>query len=195
MSRASMASRAADFRNAFDKAFALPRSAGNDATGEDFLTIRIGGEGYAIRLNEIAGLVKGRRIVACPSVVPEFQGIAGVRGTFVSVYSLPVLLGYSVGVEHSPWLLLCSAKTAEGADETIGFAFPEFSGFVRAQPAQIHSASDRDAPSGQSARTAQFLSIGGEVRPIVAIRRLLARCLGEATLKNIAQGPEANRHF
>jgi chemotaxis signal transduction protein len=195
VSRASMASRAADFRNAFDKAFALPRSAGNDATGEDFLTIRIGGEGYAIRLNEIAGLVKGRRIVACPSVVPEFQGIAGVRGTFVSVYSLPVLLGYSIGVEHAPWLLLCSAKTAERGDEMIGFAFPEFSGFVRALPAQIHSASDRDAPSGQSVRTAQFLRIGGEVRPIVAIRRLLMRCLGQSTAKDIEQGPETNRHF
>lgn len=195
MSPGSMANRAADFRNAFDKAFALPRSAGNEATGEDFLTIRIGGEGYAIRLSEIAGLVKGRRIVACPSLVPEFQGIAGVRGTFVSVYSLPALLGYSIGMEHAPWLLLCSAKNSEGAGETIGFAFPEFSGFVRTVAAQIHSSPDRDAPSGQSVRTAQFLRIGGEVRAIVAIRRLLERCLGEATPKNIAQFPGANRHF
>ncbi len=195
MSPASMASRAADFRNAFDKAFALPRNAGAEASGEDFLTIRIGGEGYAIRLGEIAGLVKGRRVVACPSLVPEFQGIAGVRGTFVSVYSLPALLGYSVGVEHAPWLLLCSAKTGEGADETIGFAFPEFSGFVRTVPAQIHSAPDRDAPSGGSVRTAQFLRIDGEVRAIVAIRRLLARCLGEPAPKDGAQVLDANRHF
>jgi len=195
VSPASMASRAADFRNAFDKAFASPRATGNDAASEDFLTIRIGGDGYAIRLNEIAGLVKGRRVVACPSLVPEFQGIAGVRGTFVSVYSLSALLGYNVGMEQTSWMLLCSAKNTEGVNETIGFAFPEFSGFVRALAAQIHSASDRDAPSGQSVRTAQFLRIGGEVRAIVAIRRLLTRCLGQAAKKEIAQSPDATRHF
>jgi purine-binding chemotaxis protein CheW len=195
VSQASIANRAADFRNAFDKAFALPRNTGNVSTGEDFLTIRIGGDAYALRLREVAGLVKGRRVVACPSLVPEFQGIAGVRGTFVSVYSLPALLGYGIGAEQAPWLLLCGTKTAEGADETVGFAFPEFSGFVRALPAQIHSASDRDAPSGQSVRTAQFLRIGGEVRAIVAIRRLLTRCLGQATAEQNEQGAEANQTF
>lgn len=195
MSPASIANRAADFRNAFDKAFAMPRNTGNVSAGEDFLTIRIGGDGYAIRLREVAGLVKGRRIVACPSLVPEFQGIAGVRGMFVSVYSLPALLGYGIGVEQAPWLLLCGAKNAEGVDETIGFAFPEFSGFVRALPAQIHSASDRDAPSGQSVRTAQFLRIGGEVRAIVAIRRLLKRCLGQAASEHNAADAETPQGF
>jgi purine-binding chemotaxis protein CheW len=183
-----MVSRAADFRNSFDKAFSLSRVSSEASAAEDFLTIRIAGDGYAIRLREIAGLVKGRRVVACPSFVPEFQGIAGVRGTLVSVYSLAALLGYTVGAEHAPWLLLCAARAAEGVEETIGFAFPEFSGFVRALPAQVHSASDRDAPSGQSVRTAQFLSVGGEVRAIVAIRRLLKRCLDQAAPENTAQG-------
>ncbi len=192
MSPASLANRTADFRNAFDKAFALPRITGQDASGEDFLTIRIADDGYAVRLNEIAGLVKGRRIVACPRVVPEFQGVAGVRGKLVSVYSLAVLLGYGDGVGDAPWLLLCGARTAEGAEENIGFAFPEFLGFVRALPAQIHSASDRDAPSGQSVRTAEFLRIGGEVRAIVAIRRLLKRCLGQTAPEGEAQGAEAD---
>jgi chemotaxis signal transduction protein len=185
-----MANRAADFRNSFDKAFSLSRATSEDAAGEDFLTIRIAGDGYAIRLREIAGLVKGRRVVACPSFVPEFQGIAGVRGTLVSVYSLPALLGYSVGAEHAPWLLLCAVRTAEGVDETIGFAFPEFSGFVRALPTQVHSAADQDAPSGQSVRTAQFLRLGGELRAIVAIRRLLKRCLDQAAPENTTQGEQ-----
>src|SRR5262249_44363661 len=110
MSPASIATRAADFRSAFDKAFALPRNSGREADWEDFLTMRIAGDAYAIRLNEIAGLVKGRRIVACPSDVPEFQGIAGVRGAIVSVYSLPALLGYSTGGENSAWLVLCAAR-------------------------------------------------------------------------------------
>jgi chemotaxis signal transduction protein len=195
VSPVSIANRAADFRNEFDKAFATPRNAGTVSAGEDFLTIRIGGDGYAIRLGEIAGLIKGRRIVGCPSLVPEFQGIAGVRGTFVSVYSLPVLLGYGTGTEHSPWLLLCAAKTADGADETVGFAFPDFSGFVRALPSQIHSPPERDAPSGQSMRTAQFLRIGSEVRAIVAIRRLLNRCLRRDTPEPIGTDTEAGERF
>jgi chemotaxis signal transduction protein len=178
VSPTSIASRAADFRHAFDKAFAVPRASSDGAAREDFLTIRIAGDGYAIRLGEIAGLVKGRRIVACPSDVPEFLGIAGVRGTLVSVYSLPALLGYSVGWEHSTGLLLCAATPTEAIEGSVGFAFPEFSGFVRALSSQIHAAPDRKAPSSQSMRSAEFLRVGSEVRTVVAIPRLLRRCLG-----------------
>ena len=193
MSPSSIANRTADFRNAFDKAFAQPRVTGDTAAWEDFLTIRIAGDGYALRLREIAGLVKGRRVVACPSEVPEFQGIAGVRGTLVSVYSLPALLGYSGGGEPAAWLLLCAGASRETAEESIGLAFPEFSGFVRALPSQIHAARDRDAPSSQSVRSAQFLRLGSEVRTIVAIPRLLSRCLGHAA-PGQAGISETNRH-
>lgn len=186
---ASMANRAADFRNAFDKAYALPRVSGDNAVGEDFLAIRIAGDGYAIRLREISGLVKGRRIIACPSHVSEFQGIAGVRGTLVSVYSLPALLGYHIDIERAPWLLLC------GGEEPVGFAFTEFTGFTRALPGQIYSETGRNAPSTQSARTAQVLRTGGEVRAIVSIDCLLERCLGQAKTRHSAQVSETNRTF
>jgi chemotaxis signal transduction protein len=186
-SPASLANRAADFRNTFDNAYALPRVSGENAAGEDFLAIRIAEDGYAIRLREISGLVKGRRIVACPSHVPEFQGIAGVRGTLVSVYSLPALLGYHIDIERAPWLLLCDRE------ESVGFAFTEFTGFARALPGQIHSESGSKAPSTQSARTAQVLRVGGEVRAIISIHRLLERCVGQAKTRHSAQVSETNR--
>jgi chemotaxis signal transduction protein len=195
VSPTSMANRVADFRHAFDKMFALPRVSGDEAAWEDFLTIRIGGDAYAIRLREIAGLVKGRRIVACPSDVPEFQGIAGVRGTLVSVYSLPALLGYSIGVEQAPWLLLSAVRAVDATEESVGLAFLEFSGFVRALPSQIHEARDREAPSRQSMRSAQFLRVGSEVRTIVAVPRLLRRCLGQAATEDPTQAHETNRYF
>jgi len=182
-----MANRAADFRNAFDKTYALPRVSGDNAAGEDFLAIRIAGDGYAVRLREISGLVKGRRIVACPSQVPEFQGIAGVRGTLVSVYSLPALLGYHIDIERAPWLLLCDRE------ESVGFAFTEFTGFTRALPGQIYCETGSNAPSTQSARTAQVLRTGGEVRAIVSIDRLLERCLRQAKTRYSAQVQETNR--
>jgi chemotaxis signal transduction protein len=188
-SSVSMTTRAADFRNAFDKAYALPRVSGENTAGEDFLAIRIAGDGYAIRLREVSGLVKGRRIVACPSFVPEFQGIAGVRGTLVSVYSLPALLGYHIDIERASWLLLCERE------ESVGFAFAEFTGFTRALPGQIYTESGRSAPSTQSARTAQVLRVGGEVRAIVSISRLLERCLGSAKHENSTQASETNRTF
>ena len=187
MSSASIANRASDLRHAFDKTYALPRTSGNEAAWEDFLAIRVAGDGYAIRLREIAGLVKGRRVVPCPSRVPEFQGIAGVRGSLVSVYSLPALLGYDIAVDRTPWLFLCAAE------QSMSFAFPEFSGFVRALAGQIRSATDRDAPSKQSARTAQVLRTGGEVRAIVSITRLLARCLGQPAAEHDAMTSEINR--
>ena len=138
------------------------------------MTIRVATDGYAIRLWEIGGLVKGRRIVACPSHMPEFQGIAGVRGALVSVYSLPALLGYHIDTSRAPWLMLCAA---EG---TVGFLFPEFTGFSRALPGQVHSETGRNAPSAQSARTAHVLRSGGEVRPIINVARLLERCMERA---------------
>jgi chemotaxis signal transduction protein len=186
-SSTSIANRAADFRSAFDKTYALPRVSGDNATGEDFLTIRITGDGYAIRLSEISGLVKGRRIVACPSHVPEFQGIAGVRGTLVSVYSLPALLGYHIDTERAAWLALC------GREESVGFAFNQFTGFARALPGQIHSETGGNAPSTQSARTAQLLRTGDEVRAIISIFRLFERCLRHATMRHPAQVSETDR--
>lgn len=185
----SMADRTADFRNAFDKTYALPRITGAGAVREDFLTIRVGNDGYAIRLREIGGLVKGRRIVACPSHVPEFQGIAGVRGALVSVYSLPALLGYHIDTNRAPWLLLCAAE------ESVGFVFPEFAGFVRALPGQIHSETGRQAPSTQSSRTAHVLRTDGEVRAIISIARLLERCLGQAATRHSGQIAATNQNL
>jgi len=187
VSPVSIANRAADFRYAFDKTFASRHASGSEAGGEDFLMIRIGGDGYAIRLREITGLIKGRRVVACPSQAPEFIGIAGVRGMLVSVYSLPALLGYNISAEHAPWLILCSDKSLESAEGHIAVAFPEFSGFVHALPAQLHSGPDWDAASRQSMRTTQFLRVGDEVRPIVAISRLLTQCLSDANPARVAQ--------
>ena len=43
----SIANRAADFRHAFDKMYALPIVAGDDSAGEDFLTIRVATDGTA----------------------------------------------------------------------------------------------------------------------------------------------------
>jgi chemotaxis signal transduction protein len=188
VSSTSIANRAGDFRHAFDKTYALPRASGNDAAWDDFLAIRVAGDGYAIRLGEIAGLVKGRRVIACPSSVPEFQGIASVRGSLVSVYSLPALLGYNIAAGQVSWLFLCAVEPS------MGFVFPEFAGFVRALPGQIHSATDRDAPSRQSARTPQVLRTDGEVRAIVSITRLLARCLGQPTPDHDVTTSETNRN-
>jgi chemotaxis signal transduction protein len=159
-----IANRATDLRDAFDKSYAARRvfdEAYRQLVG--FLTIRISGDAYAIRLEEISGLAKGRKIVACPSRVAEFQGLAGVRGALVCVYSLPALLGYAMDVQQAPWLLLC------GGDELIGFSFVEFEGYTRADASRIHSANDEHPRGAARGRATQVLSAGGQVRAIVSV--------------------------
>ena len=112
-----------------------------------------------------------------------------MRGTLVSVYSLPALLGYHIAIERAAWLSLCVGE------ESVGFAFTEFTGFMRALPGQIFPATESKALGKRSGQTAQVLRTGGEVRAIVSVNRLLERCLGN--LKTQLSGPvsETNRTF
>ena len=79
-------------RQAFDRGFASPPADASQAF-EDVLTIRLGDAPFALRLSEAAGLYADRRIVPFPSPVPEFLGLAGLRGQLVPVYHLGVILG------------------------------------------------------------------------------------------------------
>jgi purine-binding chemotaxis protein CheW len=112
--------RAADLALAFDIGFARePRT--DRAASDALLGFGAGGDAYAVRLREITGLFNDRRVLLLPSPVPEFLGVAGIRGGIVPVYDLPALLGCPPATNRR-WLLLAAAA------EPLGLAFDSFEG-------------------------------------------------------------------
>lgn len=162
--RPSAVSQAALLRQAFDRSFALPpREVSQDA--EDLLLLRVGGERYALRLREVAGLVTGRKVVPIPADTPDLIGLAGVRGGVVPVFSFSALLGHGLAAGPPRWLILC------GAEAPLALAFTDFEGHLRLPTSDIHG----DESSGATRRyVSQVASTEAGARAIVGIPLVVA---------------------
>ncbi|MGH7284332.1 MAG: chemotaxis protein CheW [Polyangiaceae bacterium] len=121
-SESDLRSRAEALRLDFDAGFA--RAAPPLPAHEDFLAARIGDGAYAIRLSEIAGVHRDRKITRVRSRASHLLGVAAFRGTTAPIYDLREILGYSVS---SPprWLVLAQSSSP------VGFAFDALEGHVR----------------------------------------------------------------
>ena len=175
MSDLAKSTRAADLARAFDGSFAEPvRSVSDDA--DDFLTIRTGGDAYAVRVREIAGLIADRKIVPLPTSEPAFLGIAGLRGGVVPVYSLAALLGRVPNAEMPRWMLLV------GTGAPLGLAFDQFDGHVRVPHA--------DVSSGGGAATQESVRIGAAWRGVIPVQALAATIRTRRPENGINRGKE-----
>jgi len=123
-------------RDAFDLSFAAPAGVGH-AAYVDFLTIRVAGDPYALRLSEVASVHADRKLVTAPSLLSELVGIAGFRGVLTPVYDLGAVLGYPAQ-PNSKWLVLTQHSSP------IGFAFEVFDAHLRVAPDRV-SASEPSA--------------------------------------------------
>lgn len=172
----SLGEKAAELRRAFDRVFAQAPAPASTAV-EDFLAIRVGPDGYAVRLAEISGLYADRRVTSLPSAVGELLGITGVRGTIVPVYDLRVLFGYRAQ-EESRWLIVA-------AEKAVGLAFDAFDGHLRipkATAATEQPAEDR-RPFIQG-----VVAMGNVFRPVVHVSSLLEAIKGRAQAAPIQEG-------
>ncbi|MEA2749205.1 MAG: hypothetical protein QOI41_3348 [Myxococcales bacterium] len=160
--------RAAELRAAFDQSFAeLPNEA--IVHFEDFLAIRIGGDPFAMRLRDVAGLYADRAITSVPSPVSELVGVAGFRGGLVPVYDLRALLGYPVS-EPTRWLVLVTTQLDPSAPATpVALAFDHFEGHLRVSPDAITAG----ASDGRFAYVRELVSVEGGPRPIMDVGALL----------------------
>jgi chemotaxis signal transduction protein len=119
---------AAELRRMFDRTFAEAPPVGVEAH-EDFLGVDVGGDPYAIRLSEAAGLLSDRTVTWLPGSVAELIGLLGVRGALVPVYDLRALLGYP-RTSAARWFLIAAATS-------VALAFDRFDAHVRVPCAAV----------------------------------------------------------
>jgi purine-binding chemotaxis protein CheW len=154
---------ALQLRAEFDNGFAMPPRAAS-APGRQLLAIGAGGA-YAIDLAEITGLQVDRRIVPAPGPVPEWLGLAGIRGELVPVYSLAMLLGHGQPSDAQVrWIAL------SGSRQRVGLAFETFDGHISLDPGQI-AAANADAATEHVRAVARFEHAS---RPVVSIASVIS---------------------
>jgi chemotaxis signal transduction protein len=122
---------AADLRLEFDTAFASP-PAGPSEDRESLITLRVGGEGLAVKTLHIAGIAKRRRITPIPTHVPSLLGATAIRGALFPVYDLAALLGLPAPAREGAWLML------SGLETPIALIFDEFEGQVEIERACLY---------------------------------------------------------
>jgi hypothetical protein len=148
--------RAAAMRAAFDLGFAQPRQLAQPES-DRLLVLAVGGDPYALRMEEIASVAVDRRITPLPSPAPELAGLVGLRGAILPVYDLARLLGYpSAG--RARWLAVLAAAP-------VAVAFAGFEGYVVRPGGSIafEPAPDANRHVRVVARAADF------VRPVISL--------------------------
>ena len=155
---------AAELRREFDATFAARASTARGKL-DDVLAIRVGGDPYALRLSEIAGLHTDRQLVAMPSPVAELLGVVAIRGLLAPAYDLAALLGYPPAT-GSRWLILVRVP------HLVALAFASFEAHLR-----LPEASFAQHDNGSDGRNTQHLrgSVrdGGILRPLIHVPGVL----------------------
>lgn len=169
-----LAATAEELRRAFDASFAAAPAA-EEPEAIPFLALRVGTEPFALRLLDTAGLVPARRLVHVPSAHPALLGITALRGTILPVFSLAALLGRGGVAEEAPWHVTCGPEGSR-----VALAFSRFEGHLRVSAAEIRPAQGGAGSRGAGEHVTELVATGGEVRPVVGIRSLLASIMGNA---------------
>jgi hypothetical protein len=152
--------RAAAMREAFDRGFAQPRAV-DRPDSDRLLALAVGGDPYALRMEEIATLAVDRRITPLPSPVPELAGIVGLRGVILPVYDLARLLGYPAAAQ-ARWLAVLSAAP-------IAVAFAGFDGYVVRTGGSIAF----EAAASESRHVRVIARAPDFVRPVISLGSVL----------------------
>jgi chemotaxis signal transduction protein len=134
--RRSPQERVRTLKSEFDRSFSDPvRDDRRDVEG--FLAVRVSGDGYALRLDDIAALAVRPKLVPLPSRRPGFLGMAGHRGTLAALFSLSQLLDYgSSSAAAARWFILTRASA------TLGLAFEAYEGYVHVATSDIHAVAE-----------------------------------------------------
>lgn len=159
--------RAVQLRREFDESFQRePEVLGEVA--QEILLIGVGDKTYGVRLTEITGVVKTRKLTGLPRASHGLLGLTGFRGALLGVYHLGAWLDRpSSGTD---WMMI-----VQGPEETkMGLAFES----LRGQLAVSADAFHQSEPSGV---VGSLIHRDGGVLPVLSLPKLLERFGKEAT--------------
>lgn len=161
-----------ELRRDFDRSFAeAPRG---DVEGwEALVALRVGGDAYALRLSELAGLHHDRVVVPVFGVGTPLLGLSSLRGVLLPVYDLRALLGYPASDPAPRWLALARSPSP------VALAFDVFESHLRVRPGEVSAAGD---PSARR-HTRGAIRVGEQTRPLLRVESLLAE------IARLAQAP------
>ncbi len=111
-------------RRDFDATFAEPALAQDRVKQDPLLVIRAGGQKFALRQRDVAGILPERRVIPVLGA-DALLGVSGVRGEIVSVFSLTELLGAprSSTPPSQSWLALLRG------DRRVALGFDQFDAY------------------------------------------------------------------
>jgi len=163
-----------EMRRRFDAVFAAP-PAPRAAAITSFLGLRIGGDGFVLRIQALSGLAAARTIVPLPGAAPAMLGLAGIRGLVVPVFSLSALMGY--GSQPPRWFALCAGQ---GGD-TIAFSFSDFDGYLEALVSDVRADDSIEPrehrsvrrPSSSRELVREVVRAQGELRGVIDLSLLV----------------------
>ncbi|WP_394778600.1 chemotaxis protein CheW [Undibacterium sp.] len=171
-----------ELRSDFDTAFTREPESGSGRL-ENFLSLTVGGDPYALRVSQVSGLYSGRTITMLPSPLPELIGISGFRAQVTPVYDLASLLGYPRATA-TRWIVVLRH------DAPVALAFEAFDAHLSVGSGQI-TASDfsslqyrNSSNNNSSSRLRNAIQADGAVLPIIDLPSLI---------KDIQQRVDATR--
>ncbi len=158
---------AVEMRQAFDGRFAHPLAV-ESSIQEDFLVVRAAVHSVALRIKEIAGLLRAPELTHLPTEHRALSGLAGVRGTLVAVYDLATLLGDTTQGPDAGFIVLCAA------DKTVALRFTAVIQYARLEP---HALSEERAED--TIRHPRWLARLGDAHlPVVTLSVVLESIRG-----------------
>lgn len=166
----------AELRRTFDEAFAGPAMR-STARVEPMIAIRVAGQAFAVRATEIAGVVKRSHVCPVPGRIPEFLGLAGVRGALVAVYDLAPLAGAVRRAGEPQWFAM------PRGEPQLALAFDAIEGLFDAEPTSANA--ENATPAG--AQPWRLAQIGTDMRTVMDIPAILRTIRAKAGLSAPAQ--------
>lgn len=164
MSAPAIAQTVAQFREAFDAAFAWPK-AQTEPELHHLLAVQTAGSALALKVVEIAGIMRCPPLLALPSENPWLCGLSSVRSALTAVYELTGLLGEGQPPAAGGWVVLCAAE------RSVALRFDHLLGYERI-PAQ---ALFRGGADVQGRHGDEIVQMRGARCSVVRIPELLDR--------------------
>lgn len=174
--------RAEELRRAFDRSFAEPPDE-RVVHFEDLISIRVGGDPFALRVRDVMGLFANKKVTSLPSPLAELVGVAGFRGGVVPVYDLRLLLGYPAR-EPTRWMALVTTPPGPRAPaRPLALGFDRFEAHLRVSPDAVAA----EAVSARLGYVREVVRLASGTTPIVHVTSLLEAIMRRGEQPSTAQ--------